>query len=343
MGFLTLPIAAVAQQAVAGSENLIAVREALADVTSLTFGSIPTTYDHLELIWDARSSAGGSFDRLSIFLNGDTTATNYYRQTAEHAGGSLTETGASGADIIPVPASSAPAGSFARGRAQIPFYRDSHLKLIDGVSAEFRASDNLRISTDGLAWETNSVIASISVDGSIAAGSKFWLYGVDSTRIQLQEPTSGTGITFSSIPQTYRHLELWTKTRTSFSVANPVLSIALNGDTTVTNYHSQYARFRASLAFIAEGSDNNISFGVGVFGPTNSFAKGRIVIEDYTDSDLKIVRNKSLALRANNTLPNVKSSVVYEASANAVTSLTLTSVDGGDFASGTAFDLRGIA
>lgn len=342
MGFLTLSIAAVAQRAVAGADNLISVREALADVTSLTFGSIPTAYDHLELIWNARSSIGGLNDRLSVFLNGDSTTGNYVRQSAEHAGNSLVETGTAGAEIIPVPGSLAPAGSYASGRAQIPFYRDSHLKLIDGVSSEFRANDDLRLSTDGLVWETNPAITSISIDGSIASGSKFWLYGVDSTRIQLQEPTSGTSVTFSSIPQTYRHLELWTKVRTSFNVANPVLSIALNGDTTVTNYHSQYARFRASLTFEEEGSDNNISFGVGVLGPANSFAKGRMAIEDYTDSNLKIVRNKSLALRSGNTLPNVKSSVVYETSTNAVTSLTLTSVDGGDFVTGTAFDLRGV-
>lgn len=62
---------------------LLASTTLASDAASYTFSSIPQTYNHLEIVYMARSSAttGGSYDVLGYQFNGDTTS-NYRASTS---------------------------------------------------------------------------------------------------------------------------------------------------------------------------------------------------------------------------------------------------------------------
>ena len=61
-------------------KNLIE-RQELGAAANITFSDIPQTYDHLELSVYARSDVSGDVRQYGVYFNGDTTISNYERQT----------------------------------------------------------------------------------------------------------------------------------------------------------------------------------------------------------------------------------------------------------------------
>ena len=56
-------------------------RQELGSAANITFSDIPQTYDHLELSVYARSDVSGDVRQYGVYFNGDTTISNYERQT----------------------------------------------------------------------------------------------------------------------------------------------------------------------------------------------------------------------------------------------------------------------
>ena len=96
--------------------------------------------------------------------------------------------------------------------------------------------------------------------------------------------SSGT-ITFSSIPQTYKHLQLRTFTNTSRSSgASGSGSLQFNGDTVGTNYWTHYMQaFGASVG----SGHNNENYGTFWYGDSNTYVGSVIDILDYASTTKK--------------------------------------------------------
>lgn len=96
--------------------------------------------------------------------------------------------------------------------------------------------------------------------------------------------SSGT-VTFTSIPQTYKHLQLRTFTNTSrVGGASGSGRLQFNGDTVGTNYWTHYMySFGASVG----SGHNNENYGTFWYGDTTTFVGSVIDILDYTNTSKK--------------------------------------------------------
>lgn len=93
--------------------------------------------------------------------------------------------------------------------------------------------------------------------------------------------SSGT-ITFSSIPQTYKHLQLRTFTNTSRSSgASGSGRLQFNGDTTGSNYWTHYMY---SFGLAVGADHNNENYGTFWYGDSSTFVGSVIDILDYTNT-----------------------------------------------------------
>jgi hypothetical protein len=61
-----------------------------ANATSVTISSIPSTYQHLMLVLEARTDFGSIYDQLVLRFNADATAANYYSQYVNATGATVT-------------------------------------------------------------------------------------------------------------------------------------------------------------------------------------------------------------------------------------------------------------
>lgn len=133
-------------------------------------------------------------------------------------------------------------------------------------------------------------------DGVSAVG------GMDSIGVVVLPPdTSGvTEITFSSIPQTYSHLQLRLFAQTSASGTGfSGYDTYFNSDNTATNYWRHY--FIGTGAAVAGGGSNNSAFGYGNGGNSLSKPYGVTVIDifDYTNTNKKTT-SKAVSVSENN-------------------------------------------
>jgi len=133
-------------------------------------------------------------------------------------------------------------------------------------------------------------------DGVSAVG------GMDAIGVVVLPPgTSGvTDITFSSIPQTYSHLQLRLFAQTSASGTGfSGYDMYFNSDNTATNYWRHYFIGTGSAA--AGGGGNTASFGYGNGGNSLSKPYGVTIIDilDYTNTN-KYTTSKAVSVSENN-------------------------------------------
>ena len=97
--------------------------------------------------------------------------------------------------------------------------------------------------------------------------------------------TAVSSITFSSIPATFKHLQLRYIAKTSRSAVNDYAKVELSGDTTAANYRSHTLSGGGSTA-VAENHTNAIELS-GFPGNTNAsmFGSGVLDFLDYTSTD----------------------------------------------------------
>lgn len=180
----------------------------------------------------------------------------------------------------------------------------------------------------------NTVLGSLS-SGVAASTSSY-------ESIASTSPTSGTSITFSSIPSTYKHLQI------RYSIITDAYSdirIRFNGDTG-SNYTSHILWGRDNGSVGAEGytaTTSGLIYSNNIEGTTNTYPNvGIIDIIDYADtSKYKTVR--TLAGDDNNNQINPRSMVQLSSNAwlstTAINSITILT---GTYATGTTISLYGI-
>lgn len=159
-------------------------------------------------------------------------------------------------------------------------------------------------------------------DGVSAVG------GMDSIGVVVLPPdTSGvTEITFSSIPQTYSHLQLRLFAQTNASGTGfSGYDTYFNSDNTATNYWRHY--FIGTGATAAGGGGNNSAFGYGNGGNSLSKPYGVTIIDilDYTNTN-KYTTSKAVSVSENNDTTGyvIYNSLLWSNTA-AVTTIKITS------------------
>ena len=157
-------------------------------------------------------------------------------------------------------------------------------------------------------------------------------------------PTSGSAVTFSSIPATYKHLQLRISVKTP-STANPSLYITYNSDTG-TNYTVHTLRGNGTAASAAGATARNnfpLSWYYGMIATYQNVAIMDII--DYASTS-KYKTAKAIYGQDNNagtTASNLELNSGLWLSTAAISSITLT-VSGGElYGSGTTIALYGIA
>jgi hypothetical protein len=157
--------------------------------------------------------------------------------------------------------------------------------------------------------------------------------------IATSSPTSGTSVTFSSIPSTYKHLQIRFTHKTA--TAGAQLRLQFNSDTG-TNYSrhklqgngtTAAATGNATVAFMYIGSDGSGS-------DTTYLTTGICDIHDYASSTKNKTMRNIVGIDKNGSGDIALYSGAWY-NTNAITSITITS-DGANFASGSTFALYGI-
>ena len=176
----------------------------------------------------------------------------------------------------------------------------------------------------------------LAVAGAGAAG------GSDYVLLESQILTSNTAtITFSSIPQTYKHLQIRGVSRQA-SGANTQLNLRFNGDTG-TNYVSHFLFGSGSaVSSSAQTSRSSIIFGqsTGSGETANIFSPVVMDILDYSNSS----KNTTTRLFSsfNNSLNWILMRSGLWMNTAAVTSISFTADSATDMVAGSRFSLYGI-
>lgn len=154
--------------------------------------------------------------------------------------------------------------------------------------------------------------------------------------------SSGTNaITFSSIPQTFKHLQIRAIQRSSRTAANDYGNIFLNGDTTGGNYTQHRLRGDGSTASAAAGT-SDYSYGDYPAGSTTANVFGAMIFDllDYTSTNKNKTQRMLFGYDANGSGQiNLTSKLWISTATN--TSITFDN-RGVDWAVGTQFALYGI-
>ena len=179
-----------------------------------------------------------------------------------------------------------------------------------------------------------ALVAGITGSGGASLGSF--------ESIATATPTSGTVVTFSSIPSTFKHLQI--RMNVLPSTSGGTLKMEFNSDTTVANYAAHWLNGDGSSVY---------AYGQASYGSIPIIAAGNTIIThpnvgiidilDYTNtSKYKTVR--SIAGYDNNGSGNVEidSGLWLSTSAISSLSITLSPYLSRAYSSGTTFALYGI-
>ena len=107
------------------------------------FSSIPQQFTRLILEGKVRSGISAVVDTVSMFLNGDTTAANYFYQTIAGSNGSASAGEGTGAVAFNTAADTSVANDYSSVRLVIEGYAESYLKSWMAWSSLFRVAGQI--------------------------------------------------------------------------------------------------------------------------------------------------------------------------------------------------------
>ncbi len=140
--------------------------------TSIDFNSIPQGYTDLLIKISLRSSDGNIYDGANIYLNNDTTSTNYsFRRLYGNGATAASDSSTSSYRWFWVNGNTATTNSTGNAEIYIPKYTGSNYK---SASFDFVTENNATTSYGGIVtclWNSTAAITSIS----IASGGNYFL------------------------------------------------------------------------------------------------------------------------------------------------------------------------
>lgn len=162
--------------------------QVLASTTAtVTFSSIPGTYNHLVLKAVMRSSVAAETDTWEINLNGDSGSNYNNVVTYGNSSGANSSVGAGGTILYPVqatvPGASATSGQAGALLLEIPSYAaTTFFKAVKTTSGYADNVTSEQVNADGThVWRSTAAVTSLALklaSGSFVAGSSFYLYGL---------------------------------------------------------------------------------------------------------------------------------------------------------------------
>jgi len=178
--------------------------------------------------------------------------------------------------------------------------------------------------------------------GILASGISGHLGG-NYTSIATITPTTGTTITFSSIPNTYTHLQLRVISRDTRSAASNGYVFQINGDSGSNyTYHDIYGNGSSATA---DGAANqtfgNAGYNASASSTSGIFAPAIYDFVDYANTNKYKTYRWLGAYEANGSGTIVFGSVLWM-NTNAINQITITSGASANFVAGTSFALYGI-
>jgi len=197
----------------------------------------------------------------------------------------------------------------------------------------------------------NLSTASISTG---AKRSKFWdqstvLTGNYEAIASNTLTSTASSVTFTSIPSTYKHLEIRGVARHDYSAWNQPIFVTVNSDT-ATNYGSQgFINNYNGLGFVAYYDNAAPCYyaqrSAGASSPSNYFGGINFSIIDYAKTNKSKIFLSEMGGALSGTSSNnwaVSMAGGHWRNTNAITSITL-STQNGSFVAGTRFSLYGIS
>lgn len=163
--------------------------------------------------------------------------------------------------------------------------------------------------------------------GNTAQVASYWTGGIEVSgafeQIAFTEVGIGgqTDVTFSSIPQTYKHLQLRFLTKSSGGYYN--CGLRFNGDS-ATNYQDHFL-YTNTVSALATGTPNTNYIGLSVITP-DYFSAGVVDIFDYTNTNKNKVARGVSGVSTNTAGYCFLSSGAWRSN-SAITSLTFTSAN----------------
>ena len=170
--------------AVAGDYESIATATGTGSSGTITFTSIPSTYQHLQIRFIARGTIADVNADIYCYLNADTNQANYARHNLRGNGASATA-GGSAASALPIAGditgSTAAASIYGTGVIDILDYTDTNkYKTVRSLTGEDRNGAGSIYLFSNLYMQTTA-ISSISIvvqSANFATNSQFALYGI---------------------------------------------------------------------------------------------------------------------------------------------------------------------
>ena len=157
---------------------------AAGDATSVTFSSIPASYDHLEVSVYTRTDRSAVNDVVNMTFNTDTTASNYDHQELQGAATTVSaNTDAANYRVGVYPAASEGANEFGVGTTTIYNYTktDRHKHRLTVMSS------TERVLLYSRRWEStaaiNQIVLTPNAGTNFLAGSVFELRGISATPV----------------------------------------------------------------------------------------------------------------------------------------------------------------
>lgn len=161
----------------------VLINEATPTGASVTWDSIPGTYKSLYVEWSARSDrASNTTEAVLVWLNSDTTTTNYYRQRMTSQDTTVSANEIENSDLLTVTAATAPAGSPGSGFLRIHEYAGTvFYKVVNAYQSYRTAAASQAIHHTSMEWENTAAITRVDLvtanSSNFVSGSVFRLYG----------------------------------------------------------------------------------------------------------------------------------------------------------------------
>jgi hypothetical protein len=189
--------------------------------------------------------------------------------------------------------------------------------------------------------KTSSVAQGPSTSKTFLAGNPVILPGSYESIASASGTGSSGTITFSSIPGTYKHLQIRYIARTDFATAGADFLYSLNGNTTNSNYAYHRLGGEGSVAFAQSATSSRlVGINNGSSAGANMYAVGIMDILDYANTNKnRTIRNLVGSDRNGSGLVAMYSNLYM--STTAVSSISLIT-ENGNWTALSSFALYGI-
>ncbi len=166
-------------------ESIATVTVGSGGTSTISFGSIPSTYKHLQIRYLARTTNGYYYDDLNLTINSD-SGSNYSRHYVQGDGASATAYGQASQTKInfaSTSGASATASSFGAGIIDILDYTNTNKNKTIRVFSGYDTNSTWGVSKlSSGAWLSTSAVSSLTIVGSASTNfleySSFALYGI---------------------------------------------------------------------------------------------------------------------------------------------------------------------